>query len=74
MRLRNIFNTIDLACAGSDDNLRVFIVDDSLKERIKEYLMNTSHINPGQFKIQVIQEIPKNAAGKTLYGKLNEIE
>ena len=74
MRLRNIFNTIDLACAGSDDNLRVFIVDDSLKERINEYLMNTSHINPGHFRIQVIQEIPKNAAGKTLYGKLNEME
>ncbi len=74
LRLKKLFDTADLACAGTDDRLRVFVTDAALEAPVTEYLTKTALINPGLCRVRVIPEIPKNASGKTLYGKLNEMD
>lgn len=66
------FSTLDIACCGYDDLLAVFVVDASLVEDIVEYIHQTTEINRRMIAVRVVKEIPKNASGKTQYGKLNE--
>ena len=72
--LKKHFDTLDIACAGADDDLRIFTVDASLKEEILSFIMEKAGINRGLCRVGIIDEIPKNNSGKILYGRLNEME
>ncbi len=67
------FDTLDVACAGHDDLLAVFVVDPSITKDVVEYIYQTTEINRRMICVKVVDEIPKSAAGKTLYGQLNEL-
>ena len=67
------FNTLDIACVGRDDLLVVFVVDSALVEDVVQYVFHTTEINQRMIAVRVVDEIPKNASGKTLYGQLNEL-
>lgn len=62
--------SIEAACGGVDDHLFIFITDPDLESDVKEYAVETTKLNPAAFKIVVLNEIPKNDAGKTLYKEL----
>ena len=49
----------------------VYIVNGNLQDKVKEILVNKTHIVATSFVIRIIPEIPKNEAGKKLYSKLN---
>ena len=61
----------ECACVGTDEKMIVYIVNGNLQDRVKEILVNKTHIVATSFVIRVISEIPKNEAGKKLYSKLN---
>ncbi len=63
---------IEVACTGVDDHMCVFISDRKYSEEVKEYLVYCTKLNPAAFKVFVIDEIPKNDAGKTLYSELEK--
>ena len=67
------FSTLDIACAGHDDLLAVFVTDASLSNDIVEYIYETTEINRRMITVRVVDQIPKNTSGKTLYGKLNAL-
>ena len=67
------FGTLDIACGGRDDLLAVFIVDGSLADEVIEYVYETTEINRRMIAVRVVDEIPKNPSGKTLYGELNAL-
>lgn len=58
------------ACVGTDEKMIVYITDASKTQAVKEALVEKTHIVATSFEIRVIQEIPKNEAGKKLYSKL----
>lgn len=58
------------ACVGTDEKMIVYITDASKTQVVKEALVEKTHIVATSFEIRVIQEIPKNEAGKKLYSKL----
>lgn len=72
--LKKQFEVLDLACAGLDDKLFVFIGAECEldRDRIKKYLSDKTKLNRNAFSIKVIDQIPKNDAGKVLYRKLEE--
>lgn len=72
--LKKQFDTIDIACGGQDDELRIFVTDEALKEPAIRAATDIIGISRGLVKCIVIDEIPKNNSGKILYSKLNEIE
>lgn len=66
-------NTLDIACMGHDDLLAIALTDESLANEAVEYVFNTMEVNRRMIQTVVVEEIPKNTSGKTLYGKLNEL-
>ena len=63
---------IEVASAGVDDHLYIFLVNADLAEEVRDYTASQTHLNPVAFKSVIINEIPKNDAGKTLYKELEK--
>ncbi|WP_022761375.1 AMP-binding protein [Butyrivibrio sp. AD3002] len=63
---------IEVACAGVDDHLHIFVTDDSYSDKVKEFVIAKTKLNPAAFTSHVIDEIPKNDSGKTLYKELTK--
>ncbi len=63
---------IEVASAGVDDHMYIFVTDENLAEPIKEFVIGKTKLNPAAFKSVVINEIPKNESGKTLYKELTK--
>ena len=63
---------IEAACAGVDDHMYIFVTDKEYEDKVKNYVSETMKLNPVAFKTIVIDEIPKNDAGKTLYKNLEK--
>ncbi len=63
---------IEAACAGTDDHMVIFLTDATLQEAVKGFVVEKTKLNPSAFETMVIDEIPKNDAGKTLYRELEK--
>ena len=61
---------IEVASAGTDDHLYIFVADGRKAEEIKDFIAAKTKLNPAAFMVIVIDEIPKNDSGKPLYREL----
>lgn len=61
---------VECASGGVDDHMYIFVTDASISEMVKEYIVKKTKLNPVAFKVLVLEKIPKNDAGKTLYKEL----
>lgn len=63
---------IEVASSGVDDHLYIFVTDEKYAEPVREFVVNKTKLNMAAFKVIVIDEIPKNDSGKTLYKELTK--
>lgn len=63
---------IEVASTGVDDHMYIFLMDGKYADDVKDYLVTMTKLNPAAFKVIVIDEIPKNDSGKTLYKELDK--
>ncbi len=63
---------IDAASTGVDDHMYIFLTNGSLSDQVREFVIRKTRLNPAAFQVKVIDEIPKNDAGKTLYKELTK--
>jgi acyl-CoA synthetase (AMP-forming)/AMP-acid ligase II len=67
--------TTSCACVGVDDKITVFVTEEGLEERIKNYLVEKTGLNVRAFEIKYIDAIPTLPSGKldyqTMKGMLN---
>lgn len=70
--IKGKFDEIDCASAGVDDHMYIFVTDESIADEVREFVIFKTKLNPAAFKTIVINEIPKNDAGKTLYKELTK--
>ena len=63
---------IEVASAGIDDHMYIFVIDDKYSSVIIEFIVGKTKLNPIAFNIIVIDEIPKNDSGKILYKDLTK--
>lgn len=66
------FDNLECACTGIDDKMSIYITNDNLEKNIKDFISKKTGLNHSAFKIHIIDSIPKNEAGKTLYKDLEE--
>ena len=64
------FNNIDCASAGVDDHMYLFVTNKAIAEDVRSFAAAKTGLNPAAFKTIIVNEIPKNDAGKTLYSEL----
>lgn len=62
---------IECACVGTDEKMTIYLTDEEYAGGVKEVLVDKTKLVASAFEIKVIDEIPKNEAGKILYSKLN---
>jgi acyl-coenzyme A synthetase/AMP-(fatty) acid ligase len=65
------FPGVECACVGTDEKMIVYLTDENYKTQVKEELVNRLKLVASSFEVRIIDEIPKNEAGKTLYAKLS---
>lgn len=68
--IKGQFNNIDVASTGIDDHMYIFLTNESIASDVKEFVVNKTKLNQAAFKTVIIDEIPKNDSGKTLYKEL----
>lgn len=61
------FDGLDVATAGTDAQMLVFITDEALLDNVGRMIAERTHINSHAIKVKYISQIPRNEAGKTLY-------
>ena len=66
------FGITEIACAGIDDKMYIFVTDNSVAENIVSYLSLKLNLNHAAFKVKLIEKIPKNAFGKITYKELEK--
>ncbi len=64
---------IDAVCAGQDDKLVVFVLDESDKVTVDSYLFQQLHIHIRYRKTVVLDAFPRNTNGKIDYKQLNAL-
>ena len=62
---------VPVICVGTDEKMTVYLTDERYAMVVKEVLVEKTKLVASAFEIKVIDEIPKNEAGKILYSKLN---
>lgn len=70
--LRQYFGEVEVACAGVDDHLHVFVTQEALVPEIVPFLSAKLGLHHSAFTARCIAEIPKNASGKTVYRDLEQ--
>ena len=63
---------IEVASAGVDDHLYLFITNELMADKVKRYVVEKTGLNIAAFYIMIIKELPKNDSGKTLYKELEK--
>lgn len=63
---------IEVASTGIDDHLYLFVTDEKMADTVRDFVITKTKLNPAAFKSVVIDEIPKNDSGKTLYKELEK--
>ena len=59
--------TTSCACVGVDDKITVFVTQEGLDEKIKNYLVDKTGLNIRAFEVKVLSEIPTLPSGKLDY-------
>ncbi len=67
--IKSEFN-IEVASSGIDDHMYIFVTEQDKADSVRDYVIGKTKLNPVAFKVIVINEIPKNDSGKTLYKEL----
>lgn len=60
----------ECACCGSDEQMLVCLIEPGREKEVQQLLATRTGIHHSAFAVKVVQEIPKNEAGKTLYTEL----
>jgi acyl-coenzyme A synthetase/AMP-(fatty) acid ligase len=68
--LKQRFSSYEIACTGVDDKIFVFLTENDHDDDIIEFLSDTLRLHSSAFSVNVIESIPKNPSGKTLYSEL----
>ena len=64
--IRSAFD-LDSLCTGNDEKMVIKITDNSKKEDIHRYVIEKTGLFHACVEVAVIDEIPRNEAGKKVY-------
>jgi len=62
----------DCACTGEDDRMTIYVTTRERHREIRKFISERTRINAAGFRIEWIETIPRNDAGKALYRELGK--
>lgn len=63
---------IECACVGTDEKMVIYLTNEQYVQRVKDLLVEKTRLVASVFEVRIIDEIPRNDAGKILYSKFNQ--
>lgn len=69
--VKSAFDDLDVASDGTDELMKVYITNGIYAKDVEQLILNRTHINGRAVRIVIIDRIPRNEAGKTLYKELS---
>ena len=69
--IKGKYPNLECACVGTDEKMLVYLTDENYKTQVKDELVARLKLVASSFEVRIINEIPKNEAGKILYAKLD---
>lgn len=72
MLIKDKYEGIECVVSGIDDQVYIFLLDDSIADEIKTFIARKTRLNPVAFKTVLLEAIPKNDAGKIKYSELEK--
>ncbi|SEW31089.1 Acyl-CoA synthetase (AMP-forming)/AMP-acid ligase II [Ruminococcaceae bacterium KH2T8] len=70
--IKHRFPSEEVACAGVDDHMYIFITNPSIADELKTFVALKTGLNQSAFRTKVLDSIPKNDSGKILYRELDK--
>lgn len=61
---------VECACTGDDDKMIIYVTSDIDKDELRAYISKKCGLNATFFRVEFIEKLPRNEAGKILYSKL----
>jgi len=61
---------IDCACAGEDDQLRIYVVGEGREAAVAGFLQERTGLHRSAFRVTVLEKLPRNESGKITYSAL----
>ena len=68
--LKEHYPDTEAAVSGIDDEMHIYVTGNILDKEVKSFISKKIRLSEMGFLIKHVDEIPKNASGKILYGKL----
>ena len=68
--IKGHFPGMDCACGGMDDKMKIFVTEAGRETEVRDFVAEKTHLNFTAFDVVLVDSIPKNASGKTLYSEL----
>ncbi|MGN0394750.1 MAG: AMP-binding protein, partial [Coprococcus sp.] len=68
--IKKEYPDVDCASSGTDEMMNIYITDAAYTDKVAALIEERTHINNRAFQVLVIDKIPRNEAGKTLYKEL----
>ena len=65
--------TTACACVGVDDKITLFVTQEGLEEKIKNYLVEKTGLNIRAFEVKVVDDIPTLPSGKLDYQTMQKM-
>lgn len=65
--VKSEFEQMDAVAGGTDEQMVVYITDAERREAVAALLAERTHINGRAIRVEFIDEVPRNEAGKVLY-------
>lgn len=65
---------IECACAGNDNRMKIYITLPEYADKVKHFISEKTGIQISAFKVEVVDNIPKNEVGKIMYSQLEDME
>lgn len=62
--------SVDCASTGRDDELCLFLTEETAVGPVRKFLSEKTGLNQAAFQVLAVPQIPRNDAGKILYGEL----
>ena len=62
--------SVDFVCTGDDKQMKIYITDEKLKDKIIPFISEKTNLHNSAFKVFVIDAIPRNDYGKVKYAEL----
>ena len=62
----------DAACSGIDDEVSIWIIDETMRETVRKQISSITGIHPSAFTVFVVKSLPRTSSGKIDYKNLSK--